>query len=188
MSIRDPCAALVIVVWAVCGSFFDYSDTWQLVVNTSTTIVTFLMVFLIQNTQNRDGEAIQGKLDELIRSIDGAHLALLEDEYRRRGMSGEAATLAARRAIGSVAHATDLHRDTRSFAWLEDAQRDVRHAWRLLLREPGFTALALLTLALGIGATTSVFSVVSGVLLTPLPYPEPERLVRVFGPPPSVTG
>jgi putative ABC transport system permease protein len=125
--------------------------------------------------------------DDLAREVT-AHLALLEDEYRRRGMSGEEATLAARRAMGSVAHAKELHRDTRSFAWLEDAQRDVRHAWRLLVREPGFAAIALLTLALGIGATTSVFSVVSGVLLTPLPYPEPERLVRVFGPPPNVTG
>ncbi|MER9306088.1 low affinity iron permease family protein [Mesorhizobium sp. M0293] len=58
---------LIIVVWAVSGPFFGFSDTWQLVINTGTTIVTFLMVFLIQNTQNRDGAAIQAKLDELIR-------------------------------------------------------------------------------------------------------------------------
>ena len=58
---------VVIVVWAASGPFFGYSDTWQLVINTATTIVTFLMVFLIQNTQNRDGAAIQAKLDELIR-------------------------------------------------------------------------------------------------------------------------
>jgi low affinity Fe/Cu permease len=60
-------ALLTIIVWAATGPIFDYSDTWQLVINTGTTIVTFLMVFLIQNTQNRDGVALQAKLDELIR-------------------------------------------------------------------------------------------------------------------------
>jgi low affinity Fe/Cu permease len=59
---------LIVVVWAVSGPFFGFSDTWQLIINTGTTIVTFLMVFLIQNTQNRDGAAIQAKLDELIRA------------------------------------------------------------------------------------------------------------------------
>src|SRR5688572_4259174 len=70
----------VIVVWAVSGPLFDYSDTWQLVINTGTTIVTFLMVFLIQNTQNRDAEAVQVKLDELIRAIEPASNALLDLE------------------------------------------------------------------------------------------------------------
>lgn len=62
----------VIIVWALSGPLFGYSDTWQLIINTGTTIVTFLMVFLIQNTQNRDGAAIQAKLDEIVRAIEGA--------------------------------------------------------------------------------------------------------------------
>ena len=64
---------VVILVWAFAGPVFHYSDTWQLIINTGTTIVTFLMVFLIQNTQNRDGAAIQAKLDELVRALDTAN-------------------------------------------------------------------------------------------------------------------
>jgi low affinity Fe/Cu permease len=67
----------LIVIWAITGPFFGYSDTWQLVVNTATTIVTFLMVFLIQNTQNRDARAIHLKLDELLRAVKGARTAMV---------------------------------------------------------------------------------------------------------------
>ncbi|MBS0431492.1 MAG: low affinity iron permease family protein [Proteobacteria bacterium] len=73
-------AVLIVIVWAVSGPVFHFGDTWQLVINTGTTIITFLMVFLIQNTQNRDSMAVQGKLDELIRAIEPANNAMLELE------------------------------------------------------------------------------------------------------------
>jgi len=73
-------ATLIIVVWALTGPVFGYSDTWQLVINTGTTIITFLMVFLIQNTQNRDAKAIHLKLDELLKGVTGARTAMVDLE------------------------------------------------------------------------------------------------------------
>lgn len=100
-------AVAVIALWIVTGPMFGFSDTWQLVINTGTTIVTFLMVFLIQNTQNRDTEAIQVKLDELIRATKGAHNALLdleeldEETLNAFRIKYEALASAARAELGS---------------------------------------------------------------------------------------
>ena len=74
-------ALAIVVIWALSGPMFGYSDTWQLVINTGTTIVTFLMVFLIQNSQNRDGAAMQAKLDELLRAVDSAREQFIGIEH-----------------------------------------------------------------------------------------------------------
>lgn len=79
-SIAFSCAIFFVIIWALTGPYYQFSNSWQLVVNTTTTIITFWMVFLIQNTQNRDTIALQLKLDEIIRSIQGAHNELLNIE------------------------------------------------------------------------------------------------------------
>ena len=114
--------------------------------------------------------------DELAREV-AAHRALLEDEYRLRGLAADEARVAAARAFGGVELSKDRQRDARSFVWLEDARRDVGYAARLLGRSPAFTAVALLTLAVSIGANTAIFTIVRSVLLRPLPFPASERLV-----------
>src|SRR4029450_12432324 len=100
--------------------------------------------------------------DDLAREVS-SHLAMLEEEHRRRGLTPDDARLAARRAVGRAARAKDLHRDARSFAWLEDVTRDIRHAGRQLRRAPGFTAFAVLTLGLGIGGNKTFLRVGKGV-------------------------
>jgi len=98
-------AMAAIVLWALSGPLFGFSDTWQLIVNTTTTIITFLMVFIIQNTQNRDTAAIQLKLDELIRATQGAHNALLnleqidDEQFERYRRSYEKLAAAARKKL-----------------------------------------------------------------------------------------
>ena len=116
---------------------------------------------------------------DLRREVE-AHLALLEDDFRQRGLSNDDARRAARRAFGGVESAKAQQRDARSFVALEDARRDVRYAARALLRAPGFTAAAVSTIAIGIGASTAIFSVAYGVSLRPLPYADPGRLVRIY--------
>lgn len=121
-------AFLIIIVWAFSGPAFGFSDTWQLVINTGTTIVTFLMVFLIQNTQNRDGKAMQLKLDELIRASKSARdsfvdtedltddeLAALDDEFKQMHAS-QASSRAMSKLHGKIAAEHERRQNHRSHA------------------------------------------------------------------------
>jgi predicted permease len=125
--------------------------------------------------------ANQREEEDLAREI-ASHLALLADDFERRGMRPEEARLAARRAFGGVEQAKQAHRDERSPLWIEQAMQDLRYGLRTLARRPGFTMTAVLTLALGIGACTAIFSLVNAVLIRSLPYGDPSQLVYLYTP------
>jgi putative ABC transport system permease protein len=119
---------------------------------------------------------VEVELDREVRS----HLELLTDENIRAGMPSKEAERAARIELGGIEQVKEHVREARLGNWLHSVFSDCRYGVRQLRKNPGFTAVAILTLALGIGATTAIFSVVYGVLLRPLPYPNPNRIMAVF--------
>jgi hypothetical protein len=120
-----------------------------------------------------------GRLDADVNDEGRAHLDLLAADHERSGMTPAEAHLAARRAFGGLEPMKEAYRDRRGLPWVDDGRRDAAYAVRAFVRNPTFAAVSVLTLAVGIGATTAIFSVVNAVLLQPLPYPSPDRLVRI---------
>ena len=119
----------------------------------------------------------QGRRDSDLEQELRLHLDLAAEDARRRGLNAADSARAAQLKAGGIAPAMDALRDQRGVPWLDDLTRDAHHGIRMLGRSPVFTVVALLTLALGIGANTAIFSIVNGVILRPLDYPKPEQLM-----------
>ena len=135
-----------------------------------------MRVFLSRIAALLQARRLDARLDDEVRF----HVDMLAQEHMRRGMPEAEARAAALRRFGGIIQMKESYRDQRGVPFIETFLQDARYSVRSFLRTPGFTAAALITLALGIGANSAIFSVVNAVLLQPLPYSEPERIVQMY--------